>query len=254
MSQCKNHRYFSLIVFCLILMGSNSCVTKDSSLSEGTQPSFLGYVPTRIVVFPCRTWPKHAQIAALPAANISNKILTETCSAFDSKVLQAFENQPYMNGISPKALQKVLTDHPTKLSDIDQLWERDATTCLDCTDPGAFYRRSIAARIPWRTWLQQIADRTKDGDAILMPFIISMQQNQFTDRGIPMMRHSGTVALLLIDSRNGDLIWFRSRTAILDQLAQSITAAHNPWDLLRQRLWIPYLWDGFPGRVTGAIL
>jgi hypothetical protein len=179
-------------------------------------------------------------------------VVAETCQAFDQKVLQAFENQPYMNGLSPRALQKALQDQKIKVGDIDQLWQRDASTCQECKDPGAFYRKSIAPRVPWRNWLQQVADRTKDGDAILLPFVMTMQQSQFTDRGIPMQRHAGEVAILLIDSRSGALIWYRTRTAILDQLAKPDTAAQDPWNLLRQRLWIPYLWDGFPGRVANA--
>ncbi len=240
---------------CLLLsFTSLACMTPLSS-RYGIQEDQLAKVPARIAVLPCQLWPQGARFVELSPNEASSSDNQVLCQQTDAFVLKGFEGQPYMRGLSPKLVKALVekAQPPLNLSEIEGLWYRPGQVCDACRHPASYYNEVIASRPEWRTWLGQLSRNTKNSDAVLIPLIMHQASRGLDDRGLFYAQRKAGIALLLVDTNNGSLIWIGGREAEtrrpLTQLsAASSPQAFAPWDELWAQLFVSDLWREFPGR------
>lgn len=237
-----------LIFFLALTWG---CADDVHEIEYGVQPDHSSFVPARIAVLKCRNWPAGARFKSLPLSNFTPEELKGLCKEFDQFVLKGFESQPYMRGLSPRAVERVLG--PEFLMRIDREWRHLPEDCQFCGGPPSFYAESVAVRADWRTWLGQLSRNTKNADAVLMPFLTHGFQRSWNDRGILLTERVAGITALLIDTNNGNLLWAGGRSAVASnqKLADKPTT-ENPsppeWKMLHRRLFTQDVWKEFPGR------
>lgn len=245
---------YTFIISLLAATLAAGCVHSEKNLETGVQPSHTAFVPARIAVFPCSAWPSQLTFDNLPSANVDESQLQEICSRFDRFVIQGFDEQPYMRGLTPDAVKKLLSkqDQEDLLAQWPTLWEHKPTDCINCENVGSYYQASIANRPDWQNWLTQISRAVRNADALLMPKVLYVREEKDNQRGALVSTRRAQLALLLIDTNNGNLIWFGTRNAQASDhlLADAGNSAPPPpaWSVLYDRLFTNDLWRDFPGR------
>lgn len=247
-------RIFMTLFFAATLLNMGGCVHSKNNLETGVQPSHTAFVPARIAVFPCGAWPSQLHFDNLPTANVDESQIQEICSRFDRFVIQGFDEQPYMRGLTPDAVKKLLTkgNQEELLQQRAALWERKESDCLTCVNIGSYYQQSIANRPEWQTWLTQMSRAARHADALLLPQVLYVREEKDNKRGALVSSRRAKLALLLIDTNNGGLIWYGQRDAQASDhlLADAGNSAPPPpaWSVLYDRLFTNDLWRDFPGR------
>ena len=87
----------------------------------------------------------------------------------------------------------------------------------------------------------------------MIPLILSTNTRLENDRGMLMSIRSGAIAILLIDTNDGSLIWSGGRKAdVIYKAFANTTSAKSmrepPTDDLKRRLLTDAIWIEFPGR------
>ena len=242
----------------LLTVGLTSCVRSQTAGKEfGINPMRTGFVPARIALAPCIAWPdRSTKILGLPFINRPANETAELCQELSKYMAEGFDNQPFMKGISQKLTEKLFGANSQILSladSIGQEWVSQSKDCQTCGTLPSFYNSSIKPRPTWQIWLNNFAATTKGSDAILIPMVLSLNTRDGDDRGILESIRSGAVAMLLIDTNDGSLIWSGGREAevINKALANTTTRTQmkSPPALdLQRRLVTDALWLEFPGR------
>ena len=289
---------FGVIVGVLALLAELSCVHNFDTVGYGLSHDSQSYIPARIAVLGCRPWPNGARVKKQPITNTEEGDLKVLCEAYDKYVLQGFAGQPYMRGISPAVVDKLVdrltgrspkpgkeapespekpatdSEDPTKKSGlvtdsaklpdekppaprlteaIEELWAHVPEDCSECSLAPSFYVTSIMNRPEWHQWLSTFSKATQNSDAVLVPFVTYVTATRLNDRGVLLARKQAGVALFLIDTNNGALLWSGGREveAINRSMEQAGVTQERPFpkiDELTQRLFVEDLWQDFPGR------
>ncbi len=236
--------FFVLPAFCL-----TACITPQSA-QYGVQAEQLARIPARIAVLPCRAWPQGALFVGQKPLVPSPEDMNALCQKYDKYILEGFDGQPYMRGLSPKVVMKLLeqSKQPDLLSQLDELWFRPGQACQKCQHPASYYSEVIAPRTDWRSWLTNLSRSASQSDAILLPLVVEASAGEIDDRGLVFFYRKAQLALLLIDTNNGELIWIGGRQGEtrLPKPSNSLPDVAE----LYQSLFIPDLWLEFPGRQT----
>jgi hypothetical protein len=235
-----------------------SCVTASLPASRfGINPARTGFVPARIALVPCMTWPDRAtKIKDLPLINRPKDELVNLCADFDKYVADGFDNQPFMKGLSQKLVEKLYTASgmtPAITDAITQEWRSLSADCQICPSLPALYVSSINPRTSWQLWLSKFTAATKGSDALMIPLVLSSNTRIEDNRGVHESIRSAAIAMLLIDTNDGSLIWSGGREAevIYKALAANTkreSMKEPPFDDLKRRLFTEALWLEFPGR------
>src|SRR5438105_3830089 len=135
-------------IFFIFLL--QSCLWSKVSLEGryGIQDVKKAYIPARTAVAPCQKWPSFASFEELHLTNFSPEEQASLCNAFDEFVLNGFDSQPYMQGISPRLVTKLLAEAspPFSIESGFEHWKRQETDCVSCRDPLKYYQTSIEPR------------------------------------------------------------------------------------------------------------
>lgn len=229
------------------------------SVHEGVQPSYTAYIPARIAILPCMTWPSTLTFPALKLSNTGPEEATAICQGFDEFVLKGFDQQPFMQGMTPKLVQRLIeqgqAQNPQFLpveQAIKNLWT-GGKACYFCRSIRDYYVQGPAESFEWRRWLHTFSDVNRHADALLLPVLIHSYADTLNDRGLIIARRTASAGLLLISTVDGNLIWAREREAqALREKLQTDPAAGSltspPLEALKDRLLTPDLWLNFPGR------
>ena len=219
------------------------------------QEDHVGFVPARISILPCATWPEGSRYKTKPLSNAKADTFNLLCASFDKFVLEGFSGQPFMKGFSPNFVQKAFATggKPDHLSALAPLLDRTPSDCMECDNIAAFYRRSIANRTPLQLWLAETSRMTKNSDAVLLPTILYAWERRYNDRGVLVLERSASAALLLISTANGDLIWAQSRAAVvpvrvLESSLNNQTPTPPEWSTVSGQIFTEHIWADFPGR------
>ena len=244
-----------LLVMTTLLSACISNLHPDENY--GIDPAKTGFVPARIALVPCMVWPDRATaIKNFPIINRPREELKAICEDFDKYVADGFDNQPFMKGLSPKLIERLYTSAgltPAITDAINEEWRAQPTDCPNCQSLPSSYNRSIKNRTSWQIWLSKFSGATKGADAIMIPFILSTNTRIEDDRGILQSVRSGAVAILLIDTNDGSLIWSGGRKseviykALVNATARS-KMPEPPLEDLKRRLFTDAIWLDFPGR------
>lgn len=223
----------------------------------GIQAEHQSYVPARTAILPCRVWPEGARYKKLPLTSAKDQEIQALCAAVDEYVLDAFDNQPYMKGFTPKFVQKQLeaAGKAQAAQNLATLWAHQAGDCADCLTPPAFYDRSIPQRTAWLDWLHGISTSVRNADAVLLPFVTFAYDKRYDDRGLDVHERAAGVVLLLVDTAKGELLWAGGREAQVPAKrlrSANVTGELLPpdWQLVKERLLSEDLWREYPGRQT----
>jgi hypothetical protein len=242
------------IVTFLLMTSLSACVTPIQG-GYGVQADQLAHIPARIAVTSCRVWPQGALYPSQKALQLAAEDLSRLCQRYDRAVLDGFEGQPYMRGLSPRVVQALLEKNQqgSLLAQLEQLWFRPGQVCAACQHPSSYYREVIAPRNDWRQWLSQLSRSASNSDALLLPLVLEGESRVIDDRGLFYASRSASLALLLIDTNNGQLIWIGGRTAQVRRALPGSQKEATPeqfptWDELWTRLFTSDLWQEFPGR------
>lgn len=224
----------------------------------GAQVAHEGFVPARTAILPCRIWPSHARYKGLPLTSLADAGITELCADLDLFVIQSFDNQPYMKGFSPKFVLKALETAGVASTEatIGKLWAwqgNDPEGAAGAPSAPALYQALLAKRPEWQEWLAGASAAVRNADAILMPFLLYADERRYDDRGLAVVERKAGVALLLIDTASGALIWAGGREAAVPtkRLTRGNVPgdlAPAPWDAVMERLQSEDLWRDYPGR------
>lgn len=255
LTEIKRSSINILILICFCGPMFSSCTTTGPQAELGIQKEHDGFVPARIAILPCITWPEGSRYKTRPLTNAKPDTLGALCSSLDKFVLEGFSGQPFMKGFSPNFVKKALTTagKPQHLNLLPTLWEHQSSDCTECSNIAAFYRKSIAARTPWQLWLNETSGLTKGCDAVLVPTILYAWDRRYNDRGVLVLERSASAALLLISTANGDLIWTQARAAVVP--VRKLEASLNnqipsppDWNQVSSQILTEHLWADFPGR------
>lgn len=237
-------------IFFLLL---NSCVSVNDT-HYGIQDNQLASLPARIAVLNCQGWPNSARMKNQAISNVSIEQQEKLCKKFDKTVIKGFSSQPFMRGYSPKIIKKLLkmSKKQALTGELPRLWNKKSP-CAKCDNVVSKYKEDISNSEDWRMWLEDFSKATRNTDAILLPFVIYLTENHINDRGLEKAIRESAIALLLIDSGNGDLIWSGYRqTDVENQTffkASTFPSLDFPnWKELNSRLFTNDIWDEFPGR------
>lgn len=219
------------------------------------QPGHLGYVPARIAILPCQAWPNPSRYQSLPLTNTTKEVQDSICKAFNDYVLKGFSAQPYMRGYSPNGVQKALAASEESIStdELTSSWTHLAADCNQCDDFISFYRQSIEPRENWIAFLSKFSKAVHNSDAILLPLLMHSYERKRNDRGLLIAERSAGVAMMLIDTTTGNLLWAGARNALVpNKVLEDRTSLQNisfpDWQSSYDRLFIEDLWASFPGR------
>ncbi|RYZ56698.1 MAG: hypothetical protein EOP07_11875 [Proteobacteria bacterium] len=247
-------RLLFLIASFASALAASSCVT-PAPAEFGVQANHLAHIPARIAVLPCRDWPQGALYVGQEKITAPEAEMNELCANFDKYVLAGFEGQPYMRGIAPAVVKRLLERNPkqAQLDQLEQLWFRPSQVCEACRNSTSYYKDVVASREDWRLWLSGVSRETSSADALLIPFIAQSKGEVINDRGIYYASRKAEIVLLLVDTNNGELIWAGGkhgeiRLPIEKKPADEKAVALPTWEELNKRIFVPELWAEFPGR------
>lgn len=241
----------------LILMIASCIHSAEPETKFGINPTRKGFVPARIALVPCMTWPAGAtKVKFMPLINRPREELATLCEDLDKYVADGFDNQPYMKGISPRLVDKLYSGagmSPAIPEALTSEWKGQAGDCQNCKSIADLYVKSIQPRRSWQIWLANFSKATKGADALMVPLILSVNTRIEDDRGILESIRSGSVAILLIDTNDGSLLWSGGREAevVYKALIGSVPRdqmKEPPLEDLKRRLLTDAIWIEFPGR------
>ena len=241
-----------------LTIGLSSCIrTQISELKFGINPTRTGFVPAQIALAPCIIWPdRSTKIKGLPLTNRPIAETTAMCQELSKYMTDGFDNQPFMKGSTQKLTEKQFSAGKPVLSLADSIgkeWKAQSSDCQTCESLPLFYDLSIKTRQSWQLWLNAFSISTKGADAILIPFLLSLNTRTGDDRGMLQAIRSGAVAMLLVDTNDGSLIWSGGReTEVVNRALSNVTTVAQikmpPPEDLQRRLLTDALWLEFPGR------
>lgn len=247
-------RYFRLVLGLLIMGLAVGACQNMRALQEQSRidQDYLGWIPARIAVLPCMSWPTEAAYLGYRKEQVDPSRLRETCLDFDRFLLLSFRNQPFMQGYSPKFVKEALKKSrlSVRLEDITSMWQASSASCQsDCRKPHELYRQVIRLYPSWQKWLQRLSRSVNLADAVLLPMVAKLGERVYDDRGLWVGEHQAELVMLLIDVRQGNLIWEGHRSAFSAVDAKKREALPSlQWSMLRELLFTELLWKDFPGR------
>ena len=237
----------------ILFVFMNSCVSVNDT-HYGVQDNQLASLPARIAVISCQNWPNSARMREQAVSNVAIEEQERLCREFDKAVIKGFASQPFMRGYSPKIVTKLLKmsgkqDLPGKLA---KLWTKKKP-CAECNNVVSKYNEDVADSEAWRMWLEDFSKATRNTDAVLFPFVLYLSEHHVNDRGLEKAIRASAIAMLLIDTGNGDLIWSSYRKTNVEnqdyyKSTQFPSLEFPDWKELYARLFTNDLWNEFPGR------
>lgn len=244
------HRFFLLLSLL-----APACAHDQPSPVLGMQPGHLGFVPAATAILPCREWPAGARFRDLPLTSAKPDEIKAICADLDAAILAGFNGQPYMRAYPPKSVQKQLEKNgkANLPDDLTALFAHGADSCVNCGSPPAFFEKTIAPRVPFRDWLDQLSKAVKNTDAALLPFVTYAYEKRYNDRGLHIAERAVGVTLLLVGTAHGELLWAGGREAAVPNQRLEAAKVHvdlepPPWSAATERLFTEDLWREFPGR------
>lgn len=234
------------IISTLLSISCTSLVSESSKL--GIQDTYKSYIPARTAVLSCQLWPSKKEARK----HVKNDLVKETCDTFDKHILESFTDQNFMRGLSPKAVISSLEKHKALylLEKFQDLWNYEE----ESFEEKEYYQKSLSGQEEWKQWLLSFSSFTQHSDAILIPFIKSIQEKKEDQRGLPVSKRELEIVLFLIDLKNAELIWIsRQKQHVMNQADLSKKKIEYPvfpeWATLYRKIFQDILWKEYPGKV-----
>lgn len=243
-----------LISFLFLLQGCQGTPKLPAGIQEGYEavnPAAILAVPTFVIPNPSDA-----------NAAIDHSILASTpvMQKLESKVIDSFHSQPNINGYPFSAVAKALGKTSPTIHDelntalknvVSRFSSRETKTrilitprCLGRKSFIEFYTYCLAPDPKWIQSLNSLSAKILNADTALLVFLDNLQSNQ--KEGLYAL--SGGVAILLVDTNNGKLLWGNESFATLNNPPDKLY--FPKWDDLANALLPISFWKGFPGRLA----
>ncbi|MEN9825079.1 MAG: hypothetical protein RI953_824 [Pseudomonadota bacterium] len=247
----------TLILFCflgIMFLSPITACTSTPTLRQGVQPEAVALNPARIAAFPTLLIPHPSEQTSLdPGALSSGEIVT----AVEAKILNAFKNQPGVNGIGFQSVRTSLKSSPglssnleTEMRSMGQLANSGSAreTLLLTSECRArknfldFYKHCLLKSQRWVPLLNQFSLAVQNSDSVLLPIVTSLEK--FTNKDVYSVRFG--IALLLVDTNSGRLIWGRDISTLIESPAglKQFPDIKSAYD----KIFSESFWAEFPGR------
>ena len=247
----------TLILFCflgIMFLSPTTACTSTPTLRQGVQPEAVALNPARIAAFPTLLIPHPSEQTSLdPGALSSGEIVT----AVEAKILNAFKNQPGVNGIGFQSVRTSLKSSPglssnleTEMRSMGKLANSGSAreTLLLTSECRArknfldFYKHCLLKSQRWVPLLNQFSLAVQNSDSVLLPIVTSLEK--FTNKDVYSVRFG--IALLLVDTNSGRLIWGRDISTLIESPAglKQFPDIKSAYD----KIFSESFWAEFPGR------
>jgi hypothetical protein len=220
-----------------------SCQTRHELQGYGVAKGFEAYVPARIALAPCHLWPAAGE--AWVGTN-----LDELCRRGDQAVAAGFDQQPYLQGLSPALVEQlfVAEQQADWLKRSTKIWSEALIGCPEQSPGPLQYQRCVANKSTWQVFLSSLGTITRNSDALLLPLVITSFEKRWNDRGITNAQRSASLELLLVATHSGELLWSGKGEGTVTSKQASGDGAYPSWERVYEHLFSPVLWKDFPGR------
>ena len=254
MSDVTKYFFLSFISLSIFFVGCQS----SSNIKPGIQPGFEAVNPAAIIAVPIFIMPDPSSETASidPSLVITEKLIP----SLENKIIDSFSHQPNINGYPFSAVKKAIEIKP-KLGvwdNLDQTMKnvgsrfssRDikirlliTPNCLARRNFVEFYSYCLAGEPAWLTNLNLLSAQVLNADSALITVITELQDKVVNKQ----YQIKGGLAILLVDTKNGKLIWgnYESETLINSADKQYFPS----WDDLLNKILVPDFWNNFPGRI-----
>lgn len=236
------------------MLGCLTACTSLPSLRQGIQADAVALNPARIAALPTLVIPHPVEQASIDPASLMSGELTAT---LETRILAAFKNQPGVNGIAFQTVRTALKTNPKIYKDLDN----EMRTMGELANSGTaretllltsecrarknfldFYQHCLLKSQRWIGALNQLSMAVQNADSTMIPIITAIEKN--TEKDVYALKFG--LALLLVDTNNGRLIWGRDVTVKLSSTSGSkqfpeVAAAYD-------KLFTESFWAEFPGR------
>lgn len=248
------------MLWVLSALGMAACQSAPE-VGTGIQPKYAAINPTRILA----VTPVAVSLPRLPGSVIDPSILRTLpiMEWVESGVLRAFAGQPAVNGVSFQAVRRSLeqSGSPARSTLVSALEstvgalqrpgaENRGLVSQECfarRDVLDFYSHCLTQNPLWKKGLNELSAAVLNADAALFTFVTELRVQPSGDSDLGQM----SVAVLLVDTNNGDLIW--SGLARSDSLPLAVIPRggkpSRDWKRITDALMDEPLWTGFPGRL-----
>lgn len=233
-----------------------SCRTTPTT-TAGIQTEFRALNPSRVLAVPVFILPDPSTPSVVDLALVESGRVRE---AYEKTILEAFKNQPGVNGISFSSVRQALGASPTVreqmqtdltglskeiLSADPRVRARFTKGCLNRQTFLDFYVHCVSSGKGWVTQLNALSAKVLNADTALLPFLTRLQSESERDGE----KVTAGVAVLLVDTNTGKLIWGRENSL---NLASKLGGGPSPteWQRLFQSLFPEAFWADFPGRTS----
>ena len=232
----KNFRFFFLVFVSLSFF---SCQT---SLKSGLQKDYGFYLAAQIAFFP---------ILSLSEDKSLNQTLDPLLKNFSGEILQDFKYQDHIDGFGPDLVTELLQ----KKNSLPLLTELKNHLRVCSKNPQKFipcYKENLKEKPEWLLTLSKLSKGTKASDAFFFPLLLRAEEKHTNDRGLQISRRNLEAVFLLIESDNGEIVWFEPKRSSLShkhlmQAPDFKYPAYPPWKNFEKKLIVKALWKDFPG-------
>lgn len=246
---------FSFFFFNLALLyACASCVTQREPVEMGIQPKYEALNPSRILAVPLFVVPDMTERVVVDRAALEAGAVY---SVIETDILNAFTNQPSVNGVTFNVVRKELGAPPTLWDALNtellevtkKLTSRDpqdhtsfTRACINRHNILEFYVHCLSTSKIWRNNLNSLSAKILNADSALMGIVTEADKREeknsyFTSLGL---------AVLLVDTNNGNLIWGRHKRQAIRTEGEK--KQFPEWSEVSKALLTEDFWTGFPGR------
>jgi hypothetical protein len=241
-----------LLLLSFLIVG---CQT-HSPIQSGIQTGFQAVNPAAIIAVPIFIMPDPSSETSLidPSLIITEKLIP----VLENKVMDSFNGQPNINGYQFSAVKKAMGSHPNVWDNLDAAMKtvakrfssRDVKTrllitpnCLVRKNFIEFYSYCLADESAWLTNLNSLSAKVLNADTALITVITDLE-DKVVDKKYQV---TGGIAILLVDTNNGKLIWgnYKKETLIDTEDKKNFPS----WKVLLDKILVPDFWQDFPGRI-----
>lgn len=239
----------------LLALALTSCQTPP--LRSGIQPNYMAINPAAVVAVP-------VFVLANPAnsnASVDHSIILseQIIPLMESKIIASFDHQPNINGYPFSVVRKIIsTQNENTLTRLDKSMRETAQrfsshdiktrllitkACLNRKNFLEFYSYCLAQNPEWISSLNSLSAHVLNADSALVVVIDHLSE----DNAHKQHEIHASVAVLLVDTNNGKLIWGNEKTVQKKSLAENSKLPN--WPEVISDMFAQDFWNEFPGRI-----
>lgn len=244
-----------LLLFFPLIFGLTSCQT--APLHPGIQPNYVAINPAAIAAVPIFVLANPADSNA--SVDRSIIISEQLIPQIESRIIASFEHQPNINGYPFSVVRNATSGKNTDIMNHLETAMRETAkrfsshdiktrllitkTCLNRKNFLEFYSYCLAQNPDWISSLNSLSARVLNADSALIVVMDHLSENTESIQHEIQL----SVAVLLVDTNNGKLIWGNEKKLKKKNLKDNEKIPN--WHELIHDMFTQDFWNEFPGRI-----